>query len=307
MAGRREPRWWKLWRDRDGAGRGANTIRPASCIQACVEGYETLGGTHRLGACRPCYTSNRHRQAAEFSNSGIRVGPELDLAQMMKRKGEGVACPDRGVDLFPQSRCDGLRRACRRARPGQRPADGAQLGARHRHLRFPEQAPLPGVPMDQPAHLVSPAPWVGRSTRHTGYRRGVIGLDLVQSLRRLGTQVPVRRYIRRICPGLDGEATGPQRAQPAGRTVSRLGTPRSRYLPAVAAGRRLDLRPAAGGAPESLQADTCCWLAIGRALLRGLGWRRSAWRSISMLENRDSAARRGRLGDRRQPRDRCWH
>lgn len=73
---------------------------------ACVEGRETLGGTCLNVGCMPSkallHASELYAAAngGEFARLGIRVNPELDLAQMMKQKDESVAALTRGVEFL---------------------------------------------------------------------------------------------------------------------------------------------------------------------------------------------------------------
>lgn len=109
---------------------------------ACVEGRETLGGTCLNVGCMPSkallHASELYAAASggEFARLGIRVSPELDLAQMMKQKDESVAALTRGVEfLFRKHKVQWIKGWARlqgEGRVGVALADGghAQLEAR---------------------------------------------------------------------------------------------------------------------------------------------------------------------------------
>ncbi len=216
----------------------------------------------------------------EFARLGIRVSPELDLAQMMKQKDESVAALTRGVEfLFRKHKVQWIKGWARlqgEGRVGVALADGghAQLEARDIVIATgSEPAPLPGVPVDNQRILDSTgALELVEVPRHlVVIGAGVIGLELGSVWRRLGAQVTVLEYLERICPGLDGEtARTLQRALTRQGMRFRLGT---RVVAARSGeqGVELDLQPAAGGATESLQADYVL-VAIGRRpYTEGLG------------------------------------
>ncbi|MFG9944060.1 dihydrolipoyl dehydrogenase family protein [Pseudomonas aeruginosa] len=253
---------------------------------ACVEGRETLGGTCLNVGCMPSkallHASELYAAASggEFARLGIRVSPELDLAQMMKQKDESVAALTRGVEfLFRKHKVQWIKGWARlqgEGRVGVALADGghAQLEARDIVIATgSEPAPLPGVPVDNQRILDStgalelvevPSPPGGDRRRRD--RPGAwFGLAPV------GAQVTVLEYLERICPGLDGEtARTLQRALTRQGMRFRLGT---RVVAARSGeqGVELDLQPAAGGATESLQADYVL-VAIGRRpYTEGLG------------------------------------
>ncbi len=253
---------------------------------ACVEGRETLGGTCLNVGCMPSkallHASELYAAASggEFARLGIRVSPELDLAQMMKQKDESVAALTRGVEfLFRKHKVQWIKGWARlqgEGRVGVALADGghAQLEARDIVIATgSEPAPLPGVPVDNQRILDSTgALELVEVPRHlVVIGAGVIGLELGSVWRRLGAQVTVLEYLERICPGLDGEtARTLQRALTRQGMRFRLGT---RVVAARSGeqGVELDLQPAAGGATESLQADYVL-VAIGRRpYTEGLG------------------------------------
>lgn len=187
---------------------------------ACVEGRETLGGTCLNVGCMPSkallHASELYAAASggEFARLGIRVSPELDLAQMMKQKDESVAALTRGVEfLFRKHKVQWIKGWARlqgEGRVGVALADGghAQLEARDIVIATgSEPAPLPGVPVDNQRILDSTgALELVEVPRHlVVIGAGVIGLELGSVWRRLGAQVTVLEYLERICPGLDGE------------------------------------------------------------------------------------------------------
>ena len=140
---------------------------------ACVEGRETLGGTCLNVGCMPSkallHASELYAAASggEFARLGIRVSPELDLAQMMKQKDESVAALTRGVEFLfrkAQGAVDQGLGALARRGPGRRGPcrrrPRATGGARHRHRhRFGTGAAARRACGTTSASSTPPAPW----------------------------------------------------------------------------------------------------------------------------------------------------
>ncbi|MDU2610770.1 MAG: dihydrolipoyl dehydrogenase [Pseudomonas aeruginosa] len=185
---------------------------------ACVEGRETLGGTCLNVGCMPSkallHASELYAAASggEFARLGIRVSPELDLAQMMKQKDESVAALTRGVEfLFRKHKVQWIKGWARlqgEGRVGVALADGghAQLEARDIVIATgSEPAPLPGVPVDNQRILDSTGALEFQAVpKKLGViGAGVIGLELGSVWARLGAEVTVLEALDKFLPAAD--------------------------------------------------------------------------------------------------------
>lgn len=99
----------------------------------------------------------------EFARLGIRVSPELDLAQMMRQKDESVAGLTRGIKfLFRKHKVQWIKGWARLQGEGRVEvihADGSHSLLEARDIVIAtgsEPAPLPGVTSASPT---PPAPW----------------------------------------------------------------------------------------------------------------------------------------------------
>jgi dihydrolipoamide dehydrogenase len=100
---------------------------------------------------------------------------------------------------------------------------------------------------------------------------GVIGLELGSVWRRLGSEVTVVEYLDRILPGMDGEvAKNFQRILGKQGFQFKLGSKVTK-VENTGKGATLTFEPAAGGTPETIEADVVL-VAIGRVpYTEGLG------------------------------------
>lgn len=253
---------------------------------ACVEGRATLGGTCLNVGCMPSkallHASELYEAATgkEFANLGIDVTPTLNLAQMMKQKDESVAGLTKGIEfLFRKNKVDWIKGWGHIDGPGKvtvthEDASKTELSARDIVIATgSEPTPLPGVTIDNQRILDSTgALSLSEVPRHlVVIGAGVIGLELGSVWRRLGAQVTVIEYLDRICPGVDAEAGKTlQRALAKQGIAFKLSTKVTGAVPS-ASGVQLQIEPAAGGEPQTLDADYVL-VAIGRRpYTQGLG------------------------------------
>jgi dihydrolipoamide dehydrogenase len=252
---------------------------------ACVESRATLGGTCLNVGCIP---SKSLLQASElfefarlgFAGFGIAVEPRLDLKVMMEQKSASVAQLTRGVEfLFKKNKVDWVKGAGRLAGQGRVEVtgdDGVKTDLEAGSIVIAtgsRPTPLRGVTVDG-----------GRIVDSTGALEftdvprhlivigaGVIGLELGSVWRRLGAEVTVVEFLDRITPGVDAEtARALQRALAKQGVQFRLSS-RVTGAKSSTEGVAVTVEPAAGGAPESLEADRVL-LAIGRTpYTEGLG------------------------------------
>ena len=240
---------------------------------ACVEKRATLGGTCLNIGCIPSkallQSSERFAEAShKLAEHGVLVsGVQLDLARMQARKAEVVGANVKGVEfLFRKNKVTWLKGAGKIVAPGQVEVAGEVHAAKHIVIATgSDSTPLAGVPVDERRIVTSTgALELERVPRHlVVIGGGVIGLELGSVWRRLGAEVTVIEYLDRLIPGMDAEL-----AKQLERVLARQGLTfklKSKVTGATAdaEGVTLTVEPAAGGAAETLRADTVL-LAIGR-------------------------------------------
>ncbi len=254
---------------------------------AVVEKNATLGGTCLNVGCIPSkallQSSHLYEETVhDLGPHGIVVGEvKLDLAQMMKRKGEVVGATTKGIEfLFKKNKIAWLQGAGRIDAAGKVSvlgADGAVKDtATVKNILIAsgsEVTPLPGVTIDE-KKIVSSTGALELSVvpkRLVVVGAGIIGLELGSVWRRLGSDVTVVEFLDRITPGIDDEVTKHlQRALAKQGLKFKLG---SRVTKAESGndGITLTVELAKGGAAETLQADVVL-VAIGRRpFVAGLG------------------------------------
>jgi dihydrolipoamide dehydrogenase len=240
---------------------------------ACVEKRVTLGGTCLNIGCIPSKallhsSENFHAAQAEFKNHGILIDSvRLDLARMQARKDEVVTANVRGVEfLFKKNKVTWLKGAGRITAPGQVSVDGKLYSTKHIVIATgSESIPLPGVTVDE-KHIVTSTGGLelAEVPKHlVVIGGGYIGLELGSVWRRLGAAVTVVEFLDRIVPGMDGEVGKAfERVLAKQGMKFRLST---KVIGATTtnAGVTLTLEKAAGGTPETLEADVVL-VAIGR-------------------------------------------
>jgi dihydrolipoamide dehydrogenase len=245
---------------------------------ACIESRSTLGGTCLNVGCIPSkallHASGYFAKARdEFAGMGIKVGKlELDLPQMMKQKADAVDGLTKGIEyLFKKNKVEHVRGRGRILSPGRvevTSGDGATRTLETRNIVIAtgsEPASLPGITIDE-QRIVSN---VGALSLTAVPKKllligaGVIGLEMGSVWARLGSEVTVVEYLDRILPGADSEiAKEAEKVFKKQGLSFRLGT-KVTGIDTSKPRLKVSVEPAAGGASESLEADTVI-VAIGR-------------------------------------------
>ncbi len=252
---------------------------------ACIEGRGVLGGTCLNVGCIPSkallHASELYELAnKDFAKMGIDGKVTVNLPVMLQQKSDSVLALTKGVEfLLKKNKVDYIKGWGRIAGPGKvavKAEDGTETVLEAANIVIAtgsEPTPLPGVTVDQArivdstgALVISEIP---KSMIVIG--AGIIGLELGSVWRRLGAEVTVVEYLDRITPGMDADmAKAFQRTLTKQGISFKLGT-KVTAAKASKTGVALTLEPAAGGAPETLNADYVL-VAIGRRpVTRDLG------------------------------------
>src|SRR6185312_7226601 len=252
---------------------------------AVVEKDKTFGGTCLNVGCIPSkallHASHLFEEAEkDFAGMGIGVPqPKLDLAQMQKFKQEGVDGNVKGVDyLFKKNKIDTFQGTGKIVAPGKIEVTG---GGKTQTVETKaiviatgsDVAKLKGVEIDE-KRVVSSTGALALSSvpkKLLVVGAGVIGLELGSVWRRLGSEVLVVEYLDRILPGMDNEV-----ARQFQRILEKQGfkfklSSKVTKVAANGQGATVTVEPAAGGEPETIQADAVL-VSIGRMpYTEGLG------------------------------------
>ncbi len=244
---------------------------------ACVEMRDTLGGTCLNVGCMPSkallHASEMFEAASkDFAGLGIEVTPKLNLAQMMKQKGDSVTALTKGIEfLFKKNKVDWIKGRGKIAGPGSvevEAADGSKTTLATLNIVIAtgsEPTPLPGVDfVDGKVVDSTGALSLGAVPKHLiVVGAGIIGLELGSVWRRLGAQVTVVEYLPRITPGMDSDlATAFQRSLTKQGMTFKLGA-KVTGAKTGKDGVELTVEPAAGGTAETIKGDVVL-VAIGR-------------------------------------------
>jgi dihydrolipoyl dehydrogenase len=253
---------------------------------AVVEKDKTFGGTCLNVGCIPSkallYASELYEEAGhKFEKMGIKVPtPKLDLPTMMKFKDEGVDGNVKGVAfLFKKNKIDAFVGHGRIAAPGKievKRAEGTTQTVETKSIVIAtgsDVAKLRGIEIDETRIVSSTGALVlGKvPAKLLVVGAGVIGLELGSVWRRLGAQVTVVEFLDRILPGMDAEV-----GKQFQRILQKQGTAfklSSKVTAIDTSGKTLkaSVEPAAGGTPETIEADVAL-IAIGRVpFTEGLG------------------------------------
>ncbi len=253
---------------------------------AVVEKKATLGGTCLNVGCMPSkallYASELFEETEHsFGKMGIAVGkPQLDLPAMMKFKQEGIDGNVKGVEfLMKKNKIDVLRGTGRVVAAGKvevKGSDGQSQTVETKNIVIAtgsDVAKLKGIDIDE-KRIVSSTGALALDKvpgKLLIVGAGVIGLELGSVWRRLGAQVTVVEFLDRILPGMDGEVAKQfQRLLEKQGFAFKLGA-KVTGVDTSGATLKAQIEPAAGGAPESIEADVVL-VAIGRVpYVEGLG------------------------------------
>lgn len=241
---------------------------------ACVESRDTLGGTCLNVGCIP---SKAMLHASEFFNDaasgmmaklGVKLGTvELDMDALHAQRRDAVKQLTGGIEfLFRKNKVDWIKGHAAFAS-----ADTVRVGERVIRAKNiviatgSSVTPLPGVTIDQQVVVDS----TGALELETVPKHlvviggGVIGLELGSVWGRLGAKVTCIEFLDQILPGFDGDVR--KEANKIFRKQGfefRLSTKVTGV--AVKGGKAtITVEPAAGGAPETIEADTVL-VSIGR-------------------------------------------
>lgn len=181
---------------------------------ACVEKGEYLGGTCLNVGCIPSkallHSSLQYhffeREAQEHGITAEKV--QVDLPQMMKRKGEIVHGLVTSIEaLFKKNKIEWIKGVGRLVSPNTLTIDGKEtIEAQHIILATgSEPIPLPFLPFDEKRVVSSTGalrlPTIPKKMIVVG--AGVIGVELASVYNRLGTEVTVVEMLETICPAMD--------------------------------------------------------------------------------------------------------
>jgi dihydrolipoamide dehydrogenase len=253
---------------------------------AVVEKNATLGGTCLNVGCMPSkallYASEMFEEAGHsFAKMGVSVSaPKLDLPSMMNFKQQGIDGNVKGVEfLMKKNKIDVIHGTGKILGTGKLEvsgSDGKRQTVETRNIVIAtgsDVAQLKGIEIDEKRVVSSTGALeldkVPGKLLIVG--AGVIGLELGSVWHRLGAQVTVVEFLDRILPGMDGEVAKQfQRLLEKQGFAFKLGA----KVTGVDTSRKTlsaQIEPAAGGTPETLEADVVL-VAIGRVpYTEGLG------------------------------------
>ena len=182
---------------------------------ACVEKEPRLGGTCLRVGCIPSKalleSSEKYAEARDgLAVHGVKVkGAELDLAAMMGRKDGIVTALTDGISgLFKANKVTRYEGTARLDGPG-RVLVGEQEVLTNRIViaTGSSSAPLSGVEADgdRIGDSTAALAWPEVPSKLVVIGAGYIGLELGSVWSRLGSEVTMVEYLKRIVPGTDGE------------------------------------------------------------------------------------------------------
>ena len=241
---------------------------------ACAESRETLGGTCLNVGCIPSKALlNASELFAEASSGalakfGVRIEKaSLDLDAMHAQRLEAVTGLTGGIAfLFKKNKVDWLKGLATFTAADTVTVAGKAVRARNIVIATGSSVtPLPGVAIDHQVVLDSTSaleiPKVPDHLVVIG--GGVIGLELGSVWKRLGARVTVVEFLDQILPGMDGEVR-----KEANKIFRKQGldirtSTKVTKVERKGEGAVLTVEPAAGGAPETIEASPVL-VAIGR-------------------------------------------
>lgn len=243
---------------------------------ACAESRGTLGGTCLNVGCIPSKAMLHASELYEEAKAGALAkfglamdAVSLDLAQMMAEKEKAVGELTGGIEfLFKKNKVTWLKGHARFVDAHTVAVGGETVTATAVIVATGSSVtPLPGVAIDNAAHLVVDSTGALDLPRVPDHLvvigGGVIGLELGSVWRRLGARVTVVEYLDQILPGMDEEVRrdSARLFKKQGFDV-RTGTKVTGVE--TADGRAtVTVEPAKGGEAETIEAD-CVLVAIGR-------------------------------------------
>ncbi|MET3827493.1 dihydrolipoamide dehydrogenase [Sphingomonas sp. PvP055] len=241
---------------------------------ACVESRETLGGTCLNVGCIP---SKAMLHASEFYNDakngmmaklGVKMdNVSLDLDTMHEQRRDAVKQLTAGVAfLFKKNKVEWLKGQASFTGKDSVEVAGKTYRAKNIVIATGSSVtPLPGVTVDQKVVVDSTgALELAKVPEHmVVIGGGVIGLELGSVWKRLGARVTCVEYLDQILPGFDGEIR-----KESNKIFKKQGIEfklSTKVTGVTVEGEKatITVEPAAGGAPETIEADTVL-VSIGR-------------------------------------------
>jgi dihydrolipoamide dehydrogenase len=241
---------------------------------ACVESRETLGGTCLNVGCIPSkallHASELFAEASSgaLTKFGVNFGSvELNLETMHAEKAKAVKELTGGIAmLFKKNKVEWLKGHAAFTGANSIDVAGTSYTAKNIVIATGSSVtPLPGVEIDNEVVIDSTGalalPKVPGHMVVIG--GGVIGLELGSVWKRLGAKVTVVEYLDQILPGMDGEVR-----KEAAKIFKKQGFEIRTSTKVTGAqksgeGVTLTVEPAAGGEPQTLEADVVL-VSIGR-------------------------------------------
>jgi len=247
---------------------------------AVVEKRATHGGTCLNVGCIPSkallhaselYAESKHA----FAKMGIKAETSIDFPKMMAFKQEAIDGNTKGIDfLLKKNKVTVFRGLGTVAGPGKVSVGSETIETKSIVIATgSDVAKLKGIDVDE-EQIVSSTGALDLETVPATLAvigAGVIGLELGSVYARLGAKVTVIEYLDRILPGMDLDvAKNFQRMLQKQGFSFRLS---SKVMGAVKAKDKVSLtvEPAAGGTPETIEAEVVL-VAVGRTpYTEGLG------------------------------------
>ena len=241
---------------------------------ACAESRETLGGTCLNVGCIPSKALlNASEKFAEASSGalakyGVKIeNVSLDLDAMQGQRRDAVKGLTGGIEfLFKKNKVEWLKGLATFTSADTVSVAGRQVRARNIVIATGSSVtPLPGVTIDNEVVLDSTSalelPKVPQHLVVIG--GGVIGVELGSVWRRLGARVTVVEFLDQILPGMDGDVR-----KEAARIFKKQGfeirtSTKVTKVERSGASATVTVEPAAGGTPETIEADAVL-VSIGR-------------------------------------------
>ena len=253
---------------------------------AVVEKNATLGGTCLNVGCMPSksllYASEMFEEAGHsFAKMGVSVSaPKLDLPSMMNFKQQGIDGNVKGVEfLMKKNKIDvisGKGKIIGTGKVEVAGRDGKTQLVETKNIVIAtgsDIARLKGIEIDEKRIVSSTGALsldkVPSSLLIVG--AGVIGLELGSVWRRLGAEVIVVEFLDRILPGMDSEVCRQFQRMLEKQGIAFKLSQKVAAIDTSAKGLKARVEPAAGGTPETVEADVAL-IAVGRVpFTDGLG------------------------------------
>jgi dihydrolipoamide dehydrogenase len=247
---------------------------------AVVEKRKSHGGTCLNVGCIPSkallhaselYAESKHA----FAKMGIKAETSVDFPQMMTFKQEAIDGNTKGIDfLLKKNKVTVFHGTGKIAGAGKVTVGSEMIETKHIVIATgSDVAKLKGIDIDEQRIVSSTgALELKEVPQHLAViGAGVIGLELGSVYARLGAKVTVIEYLDRILPGMDADV-----AKNFQRILQKQGFTFRLAAKVTGAAKAKDkvtlsVEPAAGGAAETIDADTVL-VAVGRVpYTEGLG------------------------------------